>query len=158
VKSNWQLSLLAERPEQGSLKSALLQFIILYGVARTLTFLHSHQIAHETLQPANILLGEALHPVVCDFGQKATTDGPYRAPELARGGAPTPGSDVYAFGVLAGYDGFMSFCERSRPIELFSAITSDCQVMLGLRKTGSTRRICEFKWTTSGRRAALSFV
>jgi hypothetical protein len=42
VKSNWQLSLLAERPAQGSLKSALLQFIILYGVARALTFFCTH--------------------------------------------------------------------------------------------------------------------
>lgn len=43
------------------------QFIIIYGIANTMNFLHDKKIAHERLKPSNILIDENLEPQIIDF-------------------------------------------------------------------------------------------
>lgn len=44
------------------------KFIIAYGIARAMKYLHSQNILHRDLKPENILLDDELHPYVSDFG------------------------------------------------------------------------------------------
>ena len=43
------------------------QFIIIYGIANTMKYLHEHNIMHERLFPSNILLDENIEPQITDF-------------------------------------------------------------------------------------------
>lgn len=89
-------------------------------IAGAVDALHSHGIVHRDLKPSNIMLttrNGAPHAVVTDFGlaKPAThteagffesklefqAGAPYfMAPELLRGGRPSPASDVYALGLI----------------------------------------------------------
>ena len=88
------------------------RYIILYGIASGMQYLHRHQVQHRDLKPANVLLESNAQPVICDFGRAKITDAEssteqsiavgswhYMAPEAFRDryGMKT---DVYSFGVL----------------------------------------------------------
>jgi len=65
----------------------------------TLAAMHSAGIVHRTLEPANVLLADDGGVKITDIG--ITGGGPshaYRAPEVARGLAATPASDVFSLG------------------------------------------------------------
>ena len=74
---------------------------------------HAQRIVHRDIKPANVLIGRGGRVKVGDFGiarlaphsgqgvAGTITGTPgYMAPEQARGGAPTPASDVYSVGVV----------------------------------------------------------
>lgn len=44
------------------------KYIIIYGVAAGMTFLHQNNIIHRDLKPENILLDDFYFPKICDFG------------------------------------------------------------------------------------------
>lgn len=71
---------------------------------------HRRGLVHGALTPANVMLasldGESVRVKLLDFGLTSSAAdpevaaGPYEAPEVARGAAPDPRSDVYALGVI----------------------------------------------------------
>ena len=87
------------------------QVELLCQLLEALGYLHRHGIVHRDLKPSNILVKDGVLKVL-DFGlsRRSTTEGPagrvagtlaYMAPELLDGAPATPGSDLYAVGVLA---------------------------------------------------------
>ena len=93
------------------------KFILIYGIAAGMQFLHSHKILHGDLKPSNILLDEHLCPKIADFGllnillgentmkmcylNKGVTENPvYLAPEVLNAKKFTTKSDVYSFSML----------------------------------------------------------
>ena len=89
------------------------RFGILIQAMRALRTAHRHAIVHRDVKPENILVAEDGRVKLMDFGI-AKTMAPrqnsggeflgspaYSAPELLRGGEPTPCSDRYAFAVTA---------------------------------------------------------
>jgi serine/threonine protein kinase len=82
------------------------QLDLLFQMLHALSYLHRHGIIHRDLKPSNVLVRDR-HVTVVDFGVSglpaftlAGTVG-FLAPEVARGGRPTPASDLYAVGVIA---------------------------------------------------------
>jgi tetratricopeptide (TPR) repeat protein len=87
---------------------------LLWAIAEPLATLHAEGRAHGALHPGNIIVTDATHsapkvrlldagaglarPPFSDPGEQRWVS--YLAPELLRGKAPTPSSDLYAFGVL----------------------------------------------------------
>jgi eukaryotic-like serine/threonine-protein kinase len=82
--------------------------------ARALHAAHEHGVVHRDVKPANLLVTPDGRVKVTDFGiarpddhEPLTATGQvmgtahYLAPELARGRAATPASDIYALGVVA---------------------------------------------------------
>jgi serine/threonine protein kinase len=70
-----EIHLLTKFVSQGSLQitsvatySLTDQWIILYGIARALAFLHSHRIIHGNLNPNSILLESDRRPILSDLG------------------------------------------------------------------------------------------
>ncbi|KAK8897638.1 hypothetical protein M9Y10_015601 [Tritrichomonas musculus] len=93
------------------------KFILIYGIAAGMQFLHSRKILHGDLKPSNILLDEHLCPKIADFGllnillgentmkmcylNKGVTENPvYLAPEVLNAKKFTTKSDVYSFSML----------------------------------------------------------
>ena len=89
------------------------RFGILIQAMRALRTAHRHAIVHRDVKPDNILVAEDGRVKLMDFGiaktmaPRLTNAGEflgspaYSAPELLRGGEPTPSSDRYAFAVTA---------------------------------------------------------
>jgi eukaryotic-like serine/threonine-protein kinase len=87
---------------------------IVHRVAEAVHHLHCHDIVHRDLKPSNILLDQACHPYVTDFGlvkflggDQHTTTGAivgtpsYMSPEQATGRKDLgPTSDVYSLGAI----------------------------------------------------------
>lgn len=44
------------------------KLIIIYGIAASMSYLHSQNILHRNLKPSNILIDELIHPKLADFG------------------------------------------------------------------------------------------
>jgi hypothetical protein len=74
-----------------------------------LQHLHAHGVVHGDLKPGNVLVGHDGVVRLADFGLVNTSDFvttgvvgtiQYLAPELHRGDAPSPASDLYAVGVM----------------------------------------------------------
>ena len=86
---------------------------ILQQVSDAVAYAHDHHVIHRDLKPGNILLTPDDDVKILDFGIAArleSGDGNiatvcgtpfYMAPEQIRGEAPTPATDVYAFGATA---------------------------------------------------------
>lgn len=89
------------------------KFGILIQAMRALRAAHRHAIVHRDVKPDNILVAEDGRVKLMDFGiaktmaPRLTNAGEflgspaYSAPELLRGGDPTPSSDRYAFAVTS---------------------------------------------------------
>lgn len=89
------------------------KLILLYGISKAMSYLHSHNILHRDLKTENILLDNYLHPKVSDFGlSKAeqnlsmtinSTKGTPKciSPEIWLNNTYSKASDVYAFSILA---------------------------------------------------------
>jgi len=83
---------------------------ILVRLADAIAYAHAHHVIHRDLKPGNVLLTPLREVKILDFGIAARLDSSdsatptvcgtpyYMAPEQIRGDAPTPATDVYAFG------------------------------------------------------------
>lgn len=85
---------------------------LLVQLADALAYLHRRGIVHRDLKPENALVDEQGELYVLDFGlamddPRSQTDHTvagtltFMAPEVLRGGIPSPYSDLYAFGLIA---------------------------------------------------------
>ena len=109
------------------------------AVAGALARAHERGIVHRDIKPGNILMDQAGTPKISDFGiARALTDDQltqtgfmtgtpgYLSPELARGGNPTSGSDVWALGATLYYavEGHPPYESQANPLATLQAIAS----------------------------------
>ena len=109
------------------------------AVAGALARAHERGIVHRDIKPGNILMDRAGTPKISDFGiARALTDDQltqtgfmtgtpgYLSPELARGGNPTSGSDVWALGATLYYavEGHPAYESQANPLATLQAIAS----------------------------------
>ncbi|MGH7361302.1 MAG: serine/threonine protein kinase [Candidatus Methylomirabilales bacterium] len=75
------------------------QLKVIEGLCRALNEAHARGVVHRSLEPANL---EVDSDGRCQLGSAVTGSSapPYRAPELAEGGGPSPQSDIYSAGVI----------------------------------------------------------
>ena len=86
---------------------------LLVRIADAIAYAHSQHVIHRDLKPGNVLVTPANDVKILDFGIAARLDSGdrdsaamcgtpfYMAPEQIRGEAPTPATDIYAFGATA---------------------------------------------------------
>ncbi len=122
--------------------------VVARGIVRGLAKAHEKGIVHRDLKPDNVMVGEAHHVKLLDFGlaklREVTTAAPregdktltydgrvlgtpsYMSPEQAKGKEVDPRTDLFAFGVV-----FFEMLAGERPfrgdsaIEILSAVTRD---------------------------------
>ncbi|KAG9041178.1 hypothetical protein FS837_012642 [Tulasnella sp. UAMH 9824] len=116
-------------------------------VGSGLVYLHTRTppITHGDIKPKNVLIGDRLQALICDFGlARAVQDLPtgyttqagpgtdaYRAPELWLQSKPSLAGDVYAFGGLVlKCRTFLDPFYGKRKSEISTAIIKDCMVAL----------------------------
>ncbi|MGI9659017.1 MAG: serine/threonine-protein kinase [Gaiellaceae bacterium] len=88
--------------------------LLIADVAAGLDALHAHDLVHRDVKPSNVLMSSQGHALLTDFGlargpahTALTKPGQlvgtphYLAPEIIRGDAASPASDIYALGCLA---------------------------------------------------------
>ena len=106
----WQVGrtyqeLLEARAERQLVFGAGEVLLLLRQVLPVVAALHSQELVHGDLCPANLLRRDSDGlPVLLDFGLvcgKALATAGYAPPELARGAAPEPWMDLHALGVVA---------------------------------------------------------
>ncbi|KAG8880140.1 hypothetical protein FRB98_005312 [Tulasnella sp. 332] len=112
---------------------------IVRGIASGLAYLHDRGIIHGDLKAANVLLGVAIQPVICDFGLTKALGTKYfttssglkgmgsmrwMAPELLNGDTKTTASDMYAFGmtIVEILTGNVPFPELHHPSPIIIAV------------------------------------
>ncbi|KAK8892462.1 hypothetical protein M9Y10_029691 [Tritrichomonas musculus] len=115
-KSNGSLYDLLELQRKGKALSFFnntAKYIITYGIAKGMEFLHDNNVIHRDLKPQNILLNEYFLPTIGDFGlakiidpenpdRQSTMAGTfiYQAPEILKGKEYNMKVDIYAFGIV----------------------------------------------------------
>jgi serine/threonine-protein kinase len=82
-------------------------------LAEAVAYAHANHVIHRDLKPGNVLVTNSNEVKILDFGIAARMDTDaqssaavcgtpfYMAPEQIRGEAPTPATDIYAFGATA---------------------------------------------------------
>jgi len=99
------------KTDPGRIRSRLAPLLL--RIADAIAFAHSRHVIHRDLKPGNVLVTPADEVKILDFGIAARLDSCdgdtasicgtpfYMAPEQIRGEAPTPATDIYAFGATA---------------------------------------------------------
>lgn len=88
-----------------------LKMINIYGIAKAMSFLHSHNIVHKDLKPDNVLLDSDYRPFIGDFGMSAFSNAAvkgsvsggtpvFMAPEIYLNVPVDSKVDVYSFAML----------------------------------------------------------
>ncbi|MGE0583026.1 MAG: protein kinase [Steroidobacteraceae bacterium] len=124
---------LAPGGDLGALRGVAYTRIVpaLIEIAQALEHAHGRGVVHRDLKPGNVLLDEAGHTLIADFGVASTAGGsPYAdhgspfcaSPQALRGEAPAPSDDIYGLGTLAyellsGYPPFYPRFEVRRVLE-----------------------------------------
>ena len=82
------------------------KLIIIYGIASATSYLHSHDIIHEALQPKNVLFSKFFLPKLSPFFMSNKDDNSdlnssnYKAPETIEKSELTKCSNVYSFSII----------------------------------------------------------
>ncbi|KAG8887862.1 hypothetical protein FRB98_008828 [Tulasnella sp. 332] len=110
----------------------------IYGIASGLAYLHASGVIHGDLKAANILLGDYLTPMLCDFGMskdeefnetstgmKGCGTSRWMSPELMDDSPKTDKTDIYAFGmtIVEILTGKVPFPQHNR-FRVITAVTS----------------------------------
>lgn len=117
------------------------RFIISYGIAKSMQFLHNNEYIHRDLKPANILIDENIYPLLTDFGTSKKLENVVQvnqtvtcstatimAPEFIKepeNYARTKPIDVYSYGmtIFELWTGVAPFSHIKSPFQLMNAVS-----------------------------------